>query len=148
MAKILILDDDYAIRSLFQYLFQEAGYQAKTAKNGEDALAMLSEFIPDVMLVDISMPVMSGPEFISRLRQLSIERPELRNIPFIVLTGENFMRQDMQHLFGNDPCCRYFLPKMTPSDNVLEMVAKIVPGSREPGAENDGRPIARGGGPS
>ena len=88
MANILIIDDDYSARSMFQFLLLDEGYDVKLASNGQAALDCLSYFTPDLMLIDINMPIMTGPEFINYFKNLSLSRPELKGIPYIILTGE------------------------------------------------------------
>lgn len=126
MANILIVDDEYSIRVLYQFVFMEAGHTTQTAKDGKDALEKLESFIPDLMLLDISMPVMTGTEFITELRKLALSRLELRSIPFIVLTGENHMKMNANYGFNKNPDCRAFLPKMTQQATVLSLAEKVL----------------------
>ncbi|OGR40928.1 MAG: hypothetical protein A2X35_03080 [Elusimicrobia bacterium GWA2_61_42] len=126
MANILIVDDDYSIRTLFQFVFMEAGHTTALAKDGKDALQKLETFTPDLMLLDISMPVMTGPEFIKELHGLAAARPELARIPFLVLTGENFMKLKEHYGMESNPDCKAFLPKMTQQATVLSLAAKIL----------------------
>lgn len=126
MPKILIIDDEYSIRTLFEYMFKDAGYEVATAKNGKDALQKLNDFIPDIMLVDIAMPEMDGPTFILSLKKLAGTRNELSAIPFIVLTGENYMKVGAHHAFQNNPNCKSFLPKMTPPERVTSLAGSIL----------------------
>ena len=126
MPKILIVDDEYSIRTLFQYMFKDAGYEVVTAKNGKDALEKINDFTPDIMLVDIAMPEMDGTTFILGLKKLAVTRGELAAIPFLVLTGENYMKVGAHYAFQNNPSCRSFLPKMTPPETVLGLAGKIL----------------------
>ena len=126
MPKILIVDDEYSIRALFDYMFKDAGYEVVTAKNGKDALEKLNDFIPDIMLVDIVMPEMDGPAFILSLKKLAVTRPELAGIPFLVLTGENYMKVGAHYAFQNNPNCKSFLPKMTPPESVIGLAKNIL----------------------
>ncbi|MBI4657018.1 MAG: response regulator [Elusimicrobia bacterium] len=126
MAKILIVDDDNTITALFQYLFQEANYKTETAKNGQEALEKLASFVPDIMIVDIEMPVMNGPEFIKKLHEKSLSKPGLKNIPFIVMTCSSAKTIGSDYGFGGNKCCKAFLPKMTPPETVLEIANQII----------------------
>jgi CheY-like chemotaxis protein len=126
MAKILIVDDDYSIRTLYQFVFMEGGHESVLAKDGQDALGKIETFTPDLMLIDISMPVMDGMEFLRQLKKLSISRPELGSIPFIVLTGENFSKADSSYSFSKNSCCKAFLPKMTQQAQVLALAEKTL----------------------
>ncbi len=126
MPKILIIDDEYSTRALFDYIFKDAGYEVVTAKNGGDALEKLNDFIPDIMLVDILMPEMDGPTFILNLKKLAAARNELAGIPFLVLTGENYMKVGAHYAFQNNPDCKSFLPKMTPPETVIALANSIL----------------------
>ncbi|MCG2726945.1 MAG: response regulator [Elusimicrobia bacterium] len=126
MPRILIIDDDYSVRVMFQYLFLDAGYEVKLASNGQIAINCLSDFVPDLMLIDISMPIMTGPEFIKNLNNLASSRPELKGIPYIILTGENISESEREFGFQKDISCKFFLPKMTEHNSVLALVKKVL----------------------
>lgn len=82
-AKILIVDDDEDLRQLMSEVLELEGYEVVTAANGKEALARLSHFEPDVILLDLRMPVMSGPEMYRALRA----HPEWRYIPVVVVSA-------------------------------------------------------------
>ncbi len=126
MPNILIIDDDYSIRSMFQYLFLDEGYEIKLAANGKIALDCLSDFMPDLMLIDINMPIMTGPEFIKAFNNLALGRPELKNIPYIVLTGENITNAENHFKFQKNNSCKFFLPKKTEHSVILSLVKKNI----------------------
>lgn len=120
MKKILILDDDHSIRELYRYIFIGLGYSVETAENGRDGFDKMRNFEPDCILVDISMPVMSGDEFAQKLRDG--KNPRWREIPFFVLTGENPADVAIQQAFRGNPACKAFLPKLNTPDAVAHMV--------------------------
>ncbi|MCG2726947.1 MAG: response regulator [Elusimicrobia bacterium] len=126
MPKLLIVDDEQTIRALFEYVFADAGYTVETAINGIDALAKLASFTPDVMLVDIAMPEMDGKEFILNFKKLALSRPELKQIPFFIMTGENFMNASFDGVFKGNDDFYGFIPKMTSPEEVLELVQKTL----------------------
>ncbi len=66
--RILIVDDEEAIRSLLRYSFEKDGYEVHEAINGVDALNVLEEFKIDVAISDIVMPEMDGVELVKRMR--------------------------------------------------------------------------------
>ena len=83
--RVLIVEDDGDIRSLFEAGLVMRGYAIDTASNGQDALAMMraGEPLPSVIVADLHMPVMDGWQFLTALA----EDPLLSSIPVIVLTA-------------------------------------------------------------
>jgi CheY-like chemotaxis protein len=79
--RILVVDDEESIRSVFAQLLQREGYDVDTAENGFDALLQLKQFLPDVIISDLNMPKMSGFEF------LSVVRRRFPKIPVIASSG-------------------------------------------------------------
>lgn len=79
--RILIVDDDEAIRELLKDFFQGLGYEMATAVNGSAALTMISQHDFDCILSDYVMPDMNGLELLEQLRK------QKKNIPFLMITG-------------------------------------------------------------
>jgi two-component system chemotaxis response regulator CheY len=69
MKHCLIVDDSRVIRKVSRHILEALGLTADEAENGRDALDRCSATMPDVILLDWNMPVMSGIEFITKLRQ-------------------------------------------------------------------------------
>ena len=82
--KILIADDEPNIVTALEFLLKRSGYDVRTVANGEEALAALAADPPDVVLLDIMMPVKSGYEVCQRMR----ERPEWRGIKIVVVSAK------------------------------------------------------------
>ncbi|KPX27101.1 Sensor y box protein/response regulator [Pseudomonas syringae pv. delphinii] len=82
-ATILIVDDDVHVRDLLEVLLQNQGYETLTAESGEQALAMVDERAPDLILLDIMMPGMDGYEVASVLKA----GKGTANIPIIMLSA-------------------------------------------------------------
>ena len=68
-ASILVVDDEDMIRSLLRLILVREGYEVMEAENGEDALSMVREEKPDLVLLDVMMPGMDGFTVCERLRQ-------------------------------------------------------------------------------
>lgn len=77
MSRILIIDDETAIAMMLKKMVEKAGYEAKTAANGNDGLALFESFRPDLLITDIVMPEKEGLELIFELRR---KNPELKII--------------------------------------------------------------------
>lgn len=76
---------DEPIRSLFRRTMEEAGWEVAEAENGAVALQRVAERQPDLILLDLMMPVMDGFEFVLELRQPKIGH----EIPIIVITAKD-----------------------------------------------------------
>ena len=82
--KILCIDDDYAITELLVEELTARGFDVAVAHDGQEGFVAILKIMPDLVLCDISMPVMSGFEV---LRQLNMLAPRLGHIPFVFLTA-------------------------------------------------------------
>jgi DNA-binding response OmpR family regulator len=82
--KVLCIEDDRETAALIAEELAERGYDVSVAHDGREGLAAVLKFQPDIVLSDISMPVMSGFELLERLTALA---PRFRNMPFVFLTA-------------------------------------------------------------
>jgi two-component system chemotaxis response regulator CheY len=76
-ARILIVDDDESIRQIVRICLSDEGYEVFEAPNGQAALLTLAELTPDLILLDLRMPVMDGWEFAKRYEQMPGPRAPL-----------------------------------------------------------------------
>ena len=85
MAKrILIADDEPNIVVSLEFLMRQKGYVVKAVGNGEEALAAVAEFRPDLILLDVMMPKMSGYDFCQKVR----ENPAWQGIRIVMLSAK------------------------------------------------------------
>ena len=82
--KVLIADDEPNIVTALDFLLRRHGYDVKVATNGDEALALVESYAPDLVLLDVMMPVKSGYEVCQRMR----ERPEWRSIRIVMLSAK------------------------------------------------------------
>ncbi len=80
---VLVVEDEDALATLLQYNLDKEGYDVALAQDGEEALVMVDERLPDLVVLDWMLPKVSGIEVCRRLRS----RAETRNIPIILLTA-------------------------------------------------------------
>ncbi|MCB0169265.1 MAG: response regulator transcription factor [Anaerolineae bacterium] len=80
ITKVLLIDDDPATCNLYQITLERLGFDVKTAYNGIDGLKLAYEHQPEIILLDIMMPELSGWDTCQRLRQMC-------NVPIIMLTA-------------------------------------------------------------
>lgn len=82
--KVLIADDEPNIVAALEFLMRQNGFEVRVVRNGDEALAAVSEFRPDLMLLDVMMPVKSGYEVVQRIR----DDPDLRGVKIVMLTAK------------------------------------------------------------
>ncbi len=81
--KLLLADDSITIQKVVELILAEEDFEIKSTNNGEEALAIISSFRPDIVLADIEMPKMNGYQLCEKIKQ----DPSLSSIPVILLTG-------------------------------------------------------------
>lgn len=111
--KVLIVDDKWMNRSVLVNILEPLGFEMLEVSNGLEALNKVHEFKPDVIFMDLVMPVMDGFEATRRLRTL----PELKDVVVIAISASvfNFDRQQSQQVGCDD-----FLPKPIREMELLE----------------------------
>ncbi|HYR34424.1 MAG TPA: response regulator [Burkholderiales bacterium] len=82
--KILIADDEPNIVTALEFLLQRSGYEVLIARDGDEALKTVESARPDLVLLDIMMPVRSGYEVCKRIR----ERPDWAHIKVVMLSAK------------------------------------------------------------
>ena len=80
-ATVLVVDDEEEFRKVLRGMLEPAGYRVLEASDGTEGLRRVDNDSPDLVLLDLKMPGMDGPEFLGRLRQ---NRPD---IPVVIVTG-------------------------------------------------------------
>jgi two-component system phosphate regulon response regulator PhoB len=80
---VLVVEDEDALATLLQYNLEKEGYDVALAQDGEEALMLVDERLPDLVVLDWMLPKVSGIEVCRRLRS----RAETRNVPIILLTA-------------------------------------------------------------
>jgi CheY-like chemotaxis protein len=89
MKKILVVDDEESIRFLYKEELEDEGYIVECATNGEEALKKLPIFKPDLISLDIKMPVMDGIEALKRIRETE------RHLPIVLCSAYGEYKQDL-----------------------------------------------------
>lgn len=82
-ASILIADDYEDNRELLRLILETAGYRVREARNGRECVTMAREAVPDLFLIDLSMPVLDGWGALTELRAIA----ETRDVPCIAITA-------------------------------------------------------------
>ena len=90
--KVLVVDDEIHIVHVVAIKLRNNGYEVITAGNGEEAYELACEEKPDIIVTDYQMPIMSGLDFVEKLRS----GEATRNTPVIMLTARSFAIEDKQ----------------------------------------------------
>ncbi|HNQ62705.1 MAG TPA: response regulator [Syntrophorhabdaceae bacterium] len=117
--KILIVDDDQDIRLLLDFNLSGEGYEVLEATHGAEALDIIKTGEVNLVVTDLSMPVMDGYELIKNLK----DNPETSKIPVLLLTGQEEERVSIEGMVHppND-----FIPKPFAKADLLEKVKKLL----------------------
>ena len=90
--KALVVDDEFHIVQVVSIKLKNNGFDVVTAENGSDGYELASQTLPDIIVSDHQMPVMSGVEVIENVHQ----KTETAHIPVIMLTARGFAIEDEQ----------------------------------------------------
>ena len=113
---VLVVDDDKMLREVLIGALEDEGYTVRAARNGREALVLLEQWRPDVILLDLMMPEMDGWAFRSRQLQL----PAWADIPVIVLSAGPNLRYGVDSLRSTA-----IFPKPFDLDLLLAAVDKV-----------------------
>jgi CheY-like chemotaxis protein len=134
--RILLIDDDPDLRTSLAEALEEVGFQVTSAANGQLAMTALSSETPELILLDLLMPVMNGWQFCRAIKQ----EPRTATIPVIAMSAA----------VSKDPGSPYYLdvddfvPKPLELDDLLVKIAAVLDGGgRAPRGKAKGRPPQR-----
>jgi len=91
MSKILVADDEPDMRSLLSDLLEDAGHEVTEAENGQVAYQQIQQELPDLVLMDVLMPMMDGIQVLQRLRNDAATQ----SLPVILLTAFSLSDEDI-----------------------------------------------------
>lgn len=126
---VLLVEDDDAISMLLRYNLEKEGYEIGLAMDGEEALLMSSERLPDLVILDWMLPKVPGIEVCRRLRA----KPDARNIPIIMLTARG---EETDRIRGLDIGADDYVTKPFSTTELLARVRAVMRRIR-PGLADD-----------
>ena len=119
MAKILIAEDERDIRDLIAFTLRFAGHEVVTASNGEEAVQMAPQANPDLILMDVRMPRMTGYEACRAIKA----NPNLKDIPVVFLSAKG---QESEIQTGLEVGAEEYLLKPFAPDQLTDRVKAIL----------------------
>lgn len=126
---VLLVEDDDAISMMLRYNLEKDGYDVGLAMDGEEALIMASERLPDLVILDWMLPKVPGIEVCRRLRA----KPDARNIPIIMLTARG---EETDRIRGLDTGADDYVTKPFSTTELLARVRAVLRRIR-PGLADD-----------
>ncbi len=129
--KILIIDDDPDVILFLETILTDNGYETYQANNGQEGLDILKETRPDLILLDLMMPVKSGLGFFRDIKRTD----EFKDIPVIMVTGvagetgidlEQFFKRGVKQREGMELRPDGYIEKPIDPDRLIEMIKEII----------------------
>ena len=118
--RILVVEDQPDNRQIIRDMLADTGYEIAEAENGEEALAAIAKARPDLILMDIQLPIMDGYEATRRIKA----DPELKSIPIIVVTSYALSGDDNKaHAAG----CDAYVTKPYSPRQLLAKIKEFLP---------------------
>lgn len=108
--KILLVDDEEDILQFLSYNLEKEGFHVEIASNGNFALDILQDFVPQIILLDIMMPLMDGVEVCKRIRKMEIHNDTL--ICFLTARSDSFTQINALDSGGDDFISKPIKPKV------------------------------------
>jgi two-component system, OmpR family, response regulator MprA len=115
-AVVLVVDDEPGIRAVLAELLIDEGYRVVVAQDGVEALRQIGDVSPDLVLLDLNMPKLTGWEVVERLRALAI------TLPIVIMTAGQSATIEAARLGAAAG-----LPKPFTIDDVLTTIERLVP---------------------
>jgi DNA-binding response OmpR family regulator len=116
-ATLMIVDDDPQLMRVLSMFFDLEGYHVIQARNGREALDMLQEYSPEIILLDLMMPEVGGEEVV---RQIRIN-PKLRHVPVIIFTAAETREEELRVAGAS-----YFIAKPFSLDGLRSTVEEAI----------------------
>ncbi|KEJ88540.1 phosphate regulon transcriptional regulator PhoB [Sulfitobacter donghicola] len=113
--QVLLVEDEPAQREVLAYNLEAEGYSVQRAENGEEAMMLIDEAAPDIIILDWMMPLLSGIEVCRRVKS----RPETREIPVIMLSARS---EEVDSVRGLDTGADDYVVKPY---NLRELMARV-----------------------
>lgn len=117
--KILVVDDEESIRAVLSFTLERAGYVVEAAANGDEALNKAYTFKPDLIILDLMMPMIDGWEVLRLLRADT----ETEHVPVLLLTAKGELRDKM---FALQQGAADYVVKPFNKTDLLDRIARLI----------------------
>jgi CheY-like chemotaxis protein len=138
MKRILVVDDEPSIRKLLKVALGNRGYEVLEAEDGLEAMGMIAAHKPDLVVLDVMMPGLTGHQVHDRLRS----KPETKDLPILFLSAAGTY-EEQQREISADPHSDYLPKPFKPSDVAEHITAMLDPTKRAEFERERGRREAK-----
>lgn len=136
---VLVIDDDASQRAAYKRVLRRSDYRVTCAASGRDGLQALIEEVPDIVLLDVAMPVMSGHEFLRRVKQLERrvnprcedQRSTYQAPPIIFVSARTRLHEKVD---GLDAGASDYITKPYDADDLRARIRRILRDQRQQNA--------------
>ncbi|MEZ6094217.1 MAG: response regulator [Pirellulaceae bacterium] len=135
-ARVLVVEDDRSLADILEYNLQDRGYEVIRSSDGQDAIQQAKGKSPDLIILDVMIPVMDGLEVCRRLRSM----PETEGLPILMLTAKS---EEVDQIVGYKVGADDYVTKPYSIKVLLERVNSLIRRNRPTGGSTDA--ITRGG---
>lgn len=118
--KILIVEDDSVLRDMYSFKLIREDFEVETAIDGLDGLKKSEDFLPDAILLDLSLPLMNGDEMLQKVR----EQPWGSSMRVLVLTNLNRREAPMSLMVLN--VSRYIVKAHTTPNQIVQILKEVL----------------------
>lgn len=122
ISRILIADDEPNIVTSLEFLMRSSDYEVRVARNGEEALRLAESFRPDLVLLDVMMPLRNGFDVCQKIR----ENPVLRGMKIVMLTAKG---REVERSRGVDLGANAYVTKPFSTKELMNTVRGLLPRS-------------------
>jgi CheY-like chemotaxis protein len=122
MKKIFLLDDDSFVTTLYKARLQHEGFQVDASNDSRAALSKIEEFLPDLLVLDLHMPQVSGVDILRMIRSHSNTR--LRTLPVVILSSGHV--QDLLDEIGSLGVQRIFVKMQSPPNTLIAGIKEVL----------------------
>jgi two-component system alkaline phosphatase synthesis response regulator PhoP len=127
--QVLVVDDDETVRMFISAIMEDEGWVCLEARHGQECLDACELSVPDLVIMDLEMPVLDGFETFRRLR----DDPHTEKVPIIILTGKNaedttqvyYTADDLEAAFGV-PKPEGFVDKPVSADHLRKCILGVI----------------------
>jgi len=119
--KILIVEDDAYIRDAYAEILTGEGYEVNTADNGMVGLDLVKSYKPNLILLDLMLPIMDGKQMLVQVRKI----PEFKTLPVIILTNAGTVENERETTFYNNADAFFIKSNVNPGE-IVDKVKKLI----------------------